>query len=50
MKDIDVQLDGTLIAHSRISSWPREACGTDDCHALDEINLSYFSNLNIRGR
>jgi len=50
MKDITFQLDGKLIAHSRISTWPKESCGNTDCHALDEINLSYFSDLSIVGR
>mmetsp|Transcript_16521 Transcript_16521/g.22608 ORF Transcript_16521/g.22608 Transcript_16521/m.22608 type:complete len:338 (-) Transcript_16521:130-1143(-) len=49
MKNINFQLDGKLIAHSRISTWPKESCGNADCHALDEINLSYFSNLSIIG-
>jgi len=50
MKNINFQLDGKLIAHSRISTWPKESCGNADCHALDEIILSYFSNLSIIGR
>ena len=52
MENIIFVIDGNLIAHSNITTWPTETSNCDKgyCNALSEMSFYYMRNLIIRGR